>query len=175
MKHIFIDLGCYDGDTILQFRNWKALKYPPTTQWMVYGFDPNPNFINAWTRHSRSDTIFQQKAAWIEDTELEMTISKPAYSSTVMKEKNTWGDGLVVKVPAFDFSEWIKQFRGDHVLLKLDCEGAELPILTKMLQDGTDDIPNLVMVEWHDGKMPTYHSNKKDILDNFRSKIIEWR
>lgn len=175
MKHVFIDLGCYDGDTILQFRNWKALAYPPDVDWIVYGFDPNPNFIKAWQRHERSDTIFQQKAAWVEEGEIEMTIGKPAYSSTVMKQKVNWGKGMTLKVPCFDFSTWLEQFRGDHVLLKFDIEGAELPVLTKMMEDGTDDIPTLTMVEWHDGKMPTYSSNKKEIWDNYKSKLVEWR
>lgn len=175
MSNIFIDLGCYNGDTILQFRNWRFLKYSPEEKWMCYGFDPNPNFIKSWRRHERADTIFQQKAAWIEDGEIEFTISKPAYGSTVMKEKRNWGQGLTIKVPAFDFSKWITQFRGDHVILKIDCEGAELPIMTKMIEDGTDDIPYLTMVEWHDGKMPTYNSNKKEILENYRGKLVEWR
>lgn len=173
--NVFIDLGCYDGDTILQFRNWKALKYEPDEPWMMYGFDPNPNFVKQWQRHARLDTIFAQKAAWIEDGEMEMTISKPAYRSTVMKEKVNWGEGLTIKVPCFDFSMWLDQFEDDHVILKLDVEGAELPILTKMIKDGTDKIPALTMVEWHDGKMPTYHSNKHEILENYRTKLVEWR
>src|SRR5688572_9869748 len=173
--NVFIDLGCADGDTIVQFRNWRFLKYAPSSEWMVYGFDPNPNYVKDWHRHARADTIFEQKAAWVKDTELEFTISKPAYSSTVMKEKNTWARGKVIKVPAFDFSQWLKQFRYDHVILKIDIEGAELPILTKMIEDGTDKIPVLTLVEWHDGKMPTYQSNKKQILENYSSRLVEWR
>lgn len=173
--NIYIDLGCYDADTVLQFRNWRLLKYPPEEKWMCYGFDPNPNFIKKWERHERADTVFQQKAAWVEEGEIEFTISKPAYKSTVMKEKTSWDDELVIKVPCFDFSKWVEQFRGDHVVIKMDIEGAELPVLSKMIKDGTDDIAAITLVEWHDAKMPLYKSNKKEILENYRGRLVEWR
>lgn len=177
MRHTYIDLGCYDGDTVLQFRNWKSLKYSPDIRWQTYAFDPNPRFVEDWKRHTREDTVFEQKAAWTSDGVIEFTLrpEDAPYGSTVMKEKRDWGMGEVFEVPCFDFSEWIKQFRGDHVILKIDVEGSELPILTKMIEDGTDDIPNLTMVEWHDGKMPTYNSNKHEILEKYRGKLIEWR
>lgn len=173
--NIYIDLGCYDGDTILQFRNWRYLKYGKNVEWMTYGFDPNPEFKKAWKQHERPDTIFKRSAAWTEDGELEFTQAPRPDRSTVMKEKVNWGEGNVLTVPCFDFSTWLKQFRGKHVLLKMDCEGAELPILTKMIEDGTDDIANLTMVEWHDGKMPQYKSNKGWIWENYRGRLVEWR
>ena len=177
MKHIYIDLGCYDADTILQFRNWKQLRYRPDIKWQVYGFDPNPRFKEEWARHAREDTIFEQRAAWTESGEIEFTLrpENAPYGSTVMKEKRDWGMGEVLKVPCFDFSKWLEQFRGQHVILKIDIEGAELPLLTKMIEDGTDNIPHLTMVEWHDGKMPQYKSNKGWIWENYRGKLVEWR
>lgn len=175
MKHVFIDLGCYNGDTILQFRNWKSLKYPPEIQWVMYGFDANPGFKKEWEQHTRPDTIFQQKAAWTSNGEIEFSRADFAESSSVMKEKVTYEAGDKIMVPCFDFSAWLEMFRGDHVILKVDIEGAELPVLTKMIKDGTDDIPDLTMVEWHDGKMPQYKSNKHEILANYRSRLVEWR
>lgn len=175
MRHIYIDLGCFDGDTVLQFRNWKALAYDPLIQWHTYAFDASPKFKEDWKRHADEHTHFEQKAAWIEDGEIEFTDSPEPIKSTIMKEKFNWGEGEVYKVPCFDFSKWLEQFRNDHVILKVDCEGAELPILTKMIQDDTDNIADLTMVEWHDGKMPRYKSNKGWIWENYRGRLVEWR
>lgn len=173
--NVYIDLGCYNGDSVLQFRNWRLLKYAPEIKWMTHAFDPNPSFKKEWKQHARPDTKFYQKAAWIEDGEIDYTLNPLPESSTVMKEKQDWGKGKVIKVSCFDFSAWLKKFRYDQVIIKMDCEGAELPILTKMIEDGTDDIADITLVEFHDGKMPRYDSNKKEILENYRGKLRVWR
>lgn len=174
--NIYIDLGTGDGDTILQFRNWKYLLGDKANEeWVAYGFEPNPAMERKWKRHIKADTIISKKAAWIEDGEIELSVQSPYYKTSVMREKTGWYGGDKIFVPCFDFSLWLERFRGDFVILKSDCEGAELPILTKMIKDGTDDIPSFTFVEWHDGKMPTYESNKHEILDKYRGDIKEWR
>lgn len=176
MKHIYIDLGTGNADTILQFRNWKYLLGDKSDQgWIAYGFEPNPAMEKKWKRHVKEDTIISKEAAWIEDGTIDLSVQTPYYKTSVMKEKLGYDKGKHITVPCFDFSKWIEQFRGDFVILKMDCEGAELPILTKMITDGTDDIPTFTFVEWHDGKMPTYESNKHDILKQYRGDIKEWR
>lgn len=176
MRYIYTDLGCHDGNTIEQFRNWKSLAYDTDIQWQIYGFDPNPNFGDIWHKRSNSDIHYEAKAAWLHDGQVEYDLRSDhhAEGSTIMKEKEAWGMGEIIKVPCFDFSKWLKQFRDDHVILKMDIEGAELPILTRMIEDGIDDIPHLTMVEFHDGKMPKYDSNKHHILEKYRGKLVGW-
>lgn len=171
MKFVFVDLGCFDGDTVLQFRNWRQLKYSPDIEWEVHAFDPTS--YKDWQRHADKHTHFYKQAAWIRNGDIEY--SEYGIGSTVMKEKRDWDKGTVRNVQCFDFSEWLKQFRGDHVILKMDIEGSELPILTKMIADGTDDIADITFVEWHDGKMPQYKSNKHEILEQYRGKLRNWR
>lgn len=171
-KIIFVDVGCNDGDTIRQFRNWHHLAYSGYDLEM-YGFDPDPRMLELWTERPEKDTLFVNKAAWINDGQIELNMAEDSISSTVMPEKEV--EGETVKVDCFDFSEWLKKFRENRVIIKMDIEGAELPILTKMIADGTDHIPTLTMVEWHDGKMPKYESNKDWILKNYSSRLREWR
>lgn len=173
MKHIFIDLGANDGDTIRQFRNWKNLHYDSDIKWEMYAFDPDPRMAELWKMRPEKDTVFENKAAWISDGVVGFTVAEDSISSTLMPEKEV--KGKRIEVETFDFARWVTQFRGEHVVLKIDCEGAELPILTWMIHSKTDDIPIITMVEWHDGKMPKYDSNKDWILDNYRGKLVEWR
>lgn len=173
MKRIYIDLGCFDGDTVNQFKNWRKLL--SESAWDMYAFDPNTKFAGRWSLIT--DCKFEAKAAWIKDGVIEFSKmkGKHEYGSTVMREKNTWNKGNIIKVPCFDFSKWLERFRDDYVILKVDIEGAELPVLTKMIEDGTDDIAQLTMVEWHDGKMKQYKSNKDWIWKNYRGRLVEWR
>lgn len=169
MRHVYIDLGCFDGDTCKEFRNWKSLAYSPDIEWEMYGFDPQ-DFSREWVKHPW--VKFDRKAAWIEDGEIDFSVN--GIGSTVMEEKDTWDAGEKVRVPCFDFSQWLKQFNGDHVIIKMDIEGAEGPVLTKMIEDGTDSIPELMLIEWHDVKMVDkgYVSNRDWIWDNLK---CEWR
>jgi FkbM family methyltransferase len=174
-RHIFVDLGAYSGDTIEQFKQWRYLAYPSEIEWGIYGFDPNPRFAETWKRIEGA--IIKQEAAWIYDGQIEFTLRPDSapLGSTVMKEKRDWGHGEVLLVECFDFSKWLEQFEADHVVIKMDCEGAELPILTKMIEDGTDTIPSLTLVEFHDGKMPTYKSNKHEILEKYSTRLVAYR
>lgn len=176
MRHIYIDLGCFDGDTVMEFRNWNALAYKDV-DWEIYAFDSSPDHISKWKKQTLPNIHFEHKAAWIEDGEIEFSnvVGEEAMGSTVMKEKPHWQKGTRIKVPCFDFSVWLEQFRGDHVIVKMDIEGAELPILTKMIKDGTSSIPHLMLIEWHDGKMPTFESNKSWIWENLKCRWVHFR
>src|ERR1041385_3942593 len=99
-KNVYIDIGCYDGDTVRQFRNWRHLM--TSDDWQIYAFDPNPRFKLQWRKQSLPWIHFEQSAAWIADTELDFTLRPKSapYGSTVMKEKRDWGKGKVMKVKA---------------------------------------------------------------------------
>lgn len=176
---IYIDLGCYDGDTVEQFVNWGQL-FGDISDAEVYGFDPNPNFMNEWkdvlARQSKhiEKMEFKKLAAWTENGKMEFSIN--GIGSTLMKEKNTFDKEQVIKVSTFDFSEWIKQFDGEEICVKFDIEGAEYDVLKKMIEDGTDQLCKLMFIEWHGSKMNSKRlDEQKWIKDNLSCKYLEWR
>lgn len=170
-------LVAFDGDTVEEFLNWKSLAYEPDIEWEIYAFEPNPNFDYSRFVHHKN-VEFIQKAAWTEDGQAEFAVDPSPDSpmgSTLMPEKAShWNIGEKITVETIDFSKWLEQFRGDHVILKVDIEGSEYPVLTKMVEDGTDDIAHLTMVEWHEHKMPNYKSNRDWIMENYRGKLVSW-
>lgn len=177
----YIDLGCYDGDTVEEFRNWRKLAFPQKKEWKVYAFDPNPKFKQKWETMKDSNITFSNKAAWIEDTTLEFAVdsSDTPLGSTIMKsKKKIWDSSIKINVEAFDFSDWLKQFRSDYVVVKFDCEGAEFPILDKMVKDGTITIPNKLLVEFHPNKVTEFTTNDKtrmiDLIKSLGVDILEW-
>lgn len=172
-RNIFIDLGCFDGDTIAEFKNWSKLAYPKA-EWEIHGFDPNPDLEKDWRREE--GVTFEASAAWLYDGTIALTVRPPdrPYGSTVMPEKVDWGQGKIVTVPCFDFAKYLEQFKNDFVIVKMDIEGAELPVLTHLIEQGADQFIGKLMVEWHDAKMPAYPSNRQWILDNLSCEVIEW-
>jgi FkbM family methyltransferase len=56
-----------------------------------------------------------------------------------------------IAVRCIDFSRWIRRnfTRQDHIVVKMDIEGAEYPVLEKMVAEGTIDYVTELIVEFH--------------------------
>ena len=179
---IFVDLGAYNGDTVDQFVSWGQL-LGDISNAKVYAFEPNPNYQAQWDdvrmRHIKhvQDIQFINEAAWVDDGGLEFSLwHESPIGSTVMPAKRNWYAGEIVGIKSFDFSAWLKQFKGEDIYIKLDVEGAEYPILKKMINDGTDKLCKLLMIEWHADKMgQKFKDDQKFIEDNLKCDWIEWR
>lgn len=181
MRNVYIDLGCYDGDSVEQFRNWCKIAFDPEWEWQIFAFDPNPRFRESWERKTGRGTKFQSKAAWIHDGEIEFAVDgteNPLGSTVMPGKKSIWDHFEKITVPCFDFSEFLKAFHDAFVVVKMDIEGAEFPILEKMIQDGTIKIPALLAVEFHPNKVVEYSTTDKiDLIDRikpFCPRLVEW-
>lgn len=179
--NVFVDLGAYTGDTIEEFRNWSKVAFPTKTDWIIHAFEPNPNLYPMVKEKSNLTTHTYQKAAWTEDTTLEFAIDTtetPLGSTLMSGKKNIWDNFGHIQVEAFDFSTWLKQFKNDFVVVKMDIEGAEFPVLEKMIQDGTDQICHQLLVEFHPNKVVEFTTSHKNGLIRKLQKrgvnIKEW-
>lgn len=179
---IFVDLGAYNGDTIEQFINWGQF-LGNISEAKVYGFEPNPSFEAEWKdihdrhiKHVKEITFFN-KAAWVDDGGLEFSLWRESdIGSTVMPDKRNWYAGKIIGVKSVDISSWLRQFEGEDIYVKLDIEGAEYPVLKKMIADGTDKLCKLLMIEWHADKMgEQFKKEQKFIEKNLKCDWIEWR
>lgn len=182
---IYIDLGCYNGDTVEQFISWGQL-LGDISDAEIYAFDPQA-FIKEWTdikerqvKHVK-DIHFIQSAAWVEDADIELSLwHEQPIGSTVMKAKRSWYAGEITTTRAFDFSKWLKQFDEDEeIYIKFDIEGAEYPVLRKMLADGTAQRCKLLMIEWHSDKLTEEYKEDEEIIKNALiesgTRWLEWR
>lgn len=167
----YLDIGCYDGDTVDQFFNWAWL-YGNPYEFDVYAFDPNPAFKERWEviKTHKPKVNFQNKAAWTYDGHVELVLDD--LGSTIMKEKK---QGETIMVECFDLARFLKRLPEDYIVVKMDIEGAELPLLTHLIKQEADWKIDMLLVEWHDGKMPEYDSNKDWIMKNLKCEWHEWR
>lgn len=134
-----IDVGCarYGGDFSVERL---IERFHPD---VLYGFDPSweSNMFTPWDGLQTS-TIFSTEAAW-------------TYKGTV----RFMHDGLNGQVgdhdfwpsvPCFSLSRFIHRLpTAGEIVLKLDCEGSEIPLLKDIHEKGADARLSLVLVEWH--------------------------
>lgn len=172
---IVVDLGCFPHRDEISIEPLIE-RYRPS---VLYGFDPWPALVVGETTVDDTRVVLERKAAWIENGEVEFAKVRGlrGWDSTVMRDKNAkgeWtGSGEVIRVPCFDFSEWLRTLPQPPVV-KLDVEGAEFPILERLVEDGTDSLVAQLLVEWHDDKMPEYVDRKAALLASLRCPVAPW-
>lgn len=166
----FIDLGAYTGDTIQQFHSWMLISDNPN-KYTIYAFEPNPDLTKQMkdVASQYKNVIFKPWAAWIFDGRIEFAKDQTAtpMGSTVMESKAAiWDIHPHVKVKCFNFPQWLKQMfkEDDEVIVKMDIEGAEFPILEAMLANGSITIPKKLLVEFHANKVQKYTSTYRNNL-----------
>ncbi len=132
---VVVDLGCADFGSQNSVTSLID-EYKPKR---LYGFDPHPLMSDSTTRYNGTTIELRQQAAWLYDGDV-------AYHENITRSHIGEGDE---QVPCFDFSAWLASL-GEHVILKMDVEGAEVALLERMLDDGTDQLVDELVVEWHE-------------------------
>jgi FkbM family methyltransferase len=151
---VAIDLGCIprNGAESLPILAWE---YSPD---VLYGFDPGDALEEGEFQRGGMKVVLRRAAAWTHD-------------GTVMFHEDGSGSRVSseygVEIPCIDFSKWLEVLKlkgkADEIFVKMDIEGAEVPVLEKMIADGTDALVDELLVEWHG-----------QTVDGFRCPSREW-
>lgn len=134
---VVVDLGCYDHGAYHSLAELAA-KFAPAR---MFGFDPAAGTDETLTEVAGVPVDVHRRAAWLYDGAVPY---QPAGPGSHIADR---GD----LVACFDFSAWLTRL-GDKqpVVVKMDIEGAEYPLLERMVADGTDRLVSRLLVEWHD-------------------------
>jgi FkbM family methyltransferase len=129
-----------------------------------FAFEPQPDLAGcveeARRRHPGVPIAFFARAVWVHDGTMDF------YLATEWGPNHKGGSTLLaghtrnaakvdysrpVAVECIDFSRWLRHnfSRRDHLVVKMDIEGAEYAILEKMVANGTIDYVKELIVEFH--------------------------
>jgi FkbM family methyltransferase len=146
----------------------------------VYLYEPNPKFtkiLRQLKTNFGNIIAVSQKAAWISDGEKKFALDHNtlAYGSTLMESKvESWQAFKKITVDTFDFSKSLKPFRHHYLIVKMDIEGAEFPILEKMIIDGTDVYMNQLWIEVHPNKVRDYTTGYAlDLIERIKKRGVK--
>lgn len=183
MRKVFVDCGTNLGIVLNRFIH----ELPDHD---FYAFEPNQDlipFIHQQVEqapHSPRVEI-SHSAVWTHDGTIDLFLGHHE-SSTVMPGKRVppMYDQQIdysspVPVPATDFSSWLRRTvtADDHVVVKMDIEGAEYPVLTKLLTDGTINLISVLYIEWHYDRFPAMSRADHDRVAtavSARVDVREW-
>jgi FkbM family methyltransferase len=147
--HIYIDVGCFNGETIEHFIHFT----PNSSFYDIITFEPDP--INyqlckqrlTQKKYSNYNIIIIPKVVWIRD-------EKVSYQTDCgQKCRIDSNKTSLTELDAIDFSSWLSHLiktNNTKLHIKLSMPGAEVLLLRKMLVDGTFELADQWAVEWSD-------------------------
>lgn len=166
MKKIFIDCGAHNGCSTKKFLR----VIPGAAEYEIHCFEPSPRIDQL----AGGSNIHIHKAA------------VSTHDGTI----RFYGDWTIVQgikkskgpdkdVPCVDISRWIQDNAclNDHVILKMDIEGAEYDIIQKMHKDGTLTCVDELWIELHSYKYKKTWVDDKKLLDTvsyYKIPCYEW-
>jgi len=171
----FIDCGSNIGDTIdLFLQNFKNAK-----QYQIIAFEPNKQLKSYYKKYE--NVTLYQKAVWIADETKEFYIGIKNEHSTNSRLDDFYQGRKKEKflnesesVECIDFSRYIAAnfSTQDEIILKLDIEGAEYQVLSKMIADNTISFINELYIEFHNTQK-TEHYDRNELAKTIMSKGIK--
>jgi len=129
-----------------------------------FAFEPQPELVacveEVRRRHPAIPIHFFEKAVWVHEGTMDFFLATewgPNYrgGSTLLaghiKNAAKVDYSQPVAVRCIDFSRWIRRnfSQRDDLVVKMDIEGAEYPVLEMMVADGTIDYVTELIVEFH--------------------------
>jgi FkbM family methyltransferase len=181
-RKIYIDLGAHDGSTIQAFR-------ADNPEFIIFAFEPNPRLaaiLRGAFAGTGSNVHVMEAAAWIFDGAVKLYFGERSdQSTTIIPGKRTpdWPVDYAHPhtVLAIDFDRWFRENTSadDHVVIKMDIEGAEYRLLRRLIDTGSLGRAAELRVEWHWDRYPdeiseTDHAALREKVGKI-TKLTDWR
>jgi len=130
----------------------------------VHAFEPDPYSFARLQQNTAhlANVVCHNKAVGISHETVKL-YRRPGFddapesaslSSSVFAEKINVSEDNFVEVEQIDFINFIEGLERPAKLIKIDIEGAEVPLLEEMIVAGTMDHVGLVFVETHETRIP---------------------
>ena len=190
MKKVFIDCGYHLGEGLNEFTSLLSID----NSWDIYAFEANTacDIFNKISNYPYKITAYNS-AVWIHNDGVlfNQENNKKSNSPTVGSTSHVDGWGSCVSdlqsshtfenqimISSIDFSQWIKRFTNCEIYCKMDIEGAEFPVLRKMVNDDTIKLIHTLWVEWHDVDLSNEsNTSRNELIKNISSftNLNNWK
>lgn len=181
---IVVDVGCakYGGkhDSLERLLEM----FDPVDE--LYGFDPNLEGLReaAWwlPKRDRNEPLLMNYGWQLGDTRVYL---KGVGVSTYDGQIGFRADGLngwtaantayaMPLVPCIDLARFLEELPEGPVVLKMDAEGAEYPVLLHLWETGADARLTKALIEWH-GDDDEHLAHNRELLERkLRTELEVW-
>lgn len=167
-RFFYLDLGCFDGRDIDHFIHFHGEDIAKNGTLNIIAFEPDPiNFSacrSTQRKHPSVPITIYDTAVWTE-------AGKVRYA-TEKGQKSKIDPNSALSVKAIDFSKWLSTTftMDDYVYVKFSVEGVDIPILEKLVFDGSLALVDHMEIEWSDFLAPEFEPRRvvlECMFDNY--------
>jgi FkbM family methyltransferase len=165
-RKIFLDCGANDGSSVKFFRE----NFPDHQEYEIYCFEPNPGIVKTFPKEN-GVTLINKAVYHFDGTKIFHTTNFINCTSGTLSKIKGAKYKHKVTVETIDLSKWImKNFDPqDYIVMKLDVEGAEYRVLSKMFKDLSIKYINELYGEFHGRKVGKTKKDDQKIIDTLKS------
>lgn len=170
-KNLFIDCGGYDGCSAIKFLT-------ENNGFDCISFEPNPEL---WHYFEELPVLLIKKAVHIFDGEIKFIIDPiDGDGSSSNERKNVTLDGVIpnsecptIMAECIDMSNFIKTHAQiyQHIVLKLDIEGAEYDVLDYLINSGAIRHIDVLHCEFHSSKIKMLETEHISFVGRLRKHV----
>lgn len=139
---------------------------------ILFGFDPHPELVEGVRCERDTLVVTRRAAAGVGNTAVGYR-QEGTRSRARITQPGICGPEEVF-VPCFDLAVFLAALPPGHVL-KLDCEGAEYPLLEHLIMAGGDERCSVLLVEWHHRGEEKFEAQRRMLLGALRCPVEEWQ
>ena len=174
MRKVFIDGGANKGQSTKKFLS----VWPDSDQYEIFMFEPNSKA--PWISGKKTNLI--RKALWIYDGEIDFYEKQPnSEANTILKEKTNLSKAKFKKhtVKCISLSKWVLDnfTKKDHIVLKLDVEGAEYEIIKDLYNNECLQFIDIIFCEIHGLKCGKSYDESLELIklcNSINLNIYNW-
>ncbi|CAF1175018.1 unnamed protein product [Rotaria sordida] len=161
IHHIYIDIGCFNGETVEHFIHFT----PNSLLYDIITFEPDP--INyrlckkqlKQKKYQNYNIIIIRKAVWIHDEKVPFQINRGQRSRIDLNKTSKYllNQNRSVMLDAIDFSLWLSRLiksNNTKLDIKISMPEAEVYVLRKMIIDETLTLAEKWNIAWTDRLNP---------------------
>lgn len=166
--NVVIDIGCctHEGDDSV---SQLIADYQPS---LLYGLDPLLDHAVTFKRGTTL-TMLIPCAAWVDDSDVELGVGAGSpLDATVVRDKDDRGEWANTQtVRGTDIAKTVLSLKrgwmepGDRLVMKMNAEGAEFPLLDHLIATGAIDAVDVLVISWHDERMSPEYTERRQVLE----------
>lgn len=196
-RNVFLDVGSCQGDTIEMFYHHGVIPgretlnpefripFPyDTDSFDVFAFEANPQHTATLRKLEKQFNrlrLITETAVWTTNSS-QLTLHIPLIygednphqgSSVFANHRDMQGKTRTVKIPTLDFNEWLERNirPNDFVMMKMNIEGAEFPVLKHMQEKGTLKLIHKMWIWFHGYALPPGEKTTGQFVEDLTKQI----
>lgn len=193
-KNIFIDCGSHYGEGMMEILDKEGISFTDEN-WDFICFEASKECVEKLGTILPEKVQINHKVVFIDEEKKQFKIQRDGFlvggASTVMKETNpeicprsfgspeAWGE--IEEVQSIDFPRFFDEILNQYekIYLKIDIEGAEYPVLSKMIEEDTLKFVDKLWIEFH-GKYTNWvfreeEGRIREYIANNNISFVEWK